>query len=176
MPKQLVFDLETQRSAQEVGGWDNCHKMGMSLAVTYDLFSKEYKTYYEADVARLVDDLIAADKVIGFNIKRFDFEVLKGYCQVDYSQINTLDLLEIIHFQLGFRVSLDKLAQETLGEKKSGHGMLALRWFKEGNWQQLEEYCRQDVNVTALLYQYGQENGCLYYPSNEGKKKIVVTW
>ncbi len=31
----VVFDLETLRSAQDVGGWGNLSKMGMALAVVY---------------------------------------------------------------------------------------------------------------------------------------------
>ena len=30
----LYFDLETQKSADEVGGWGNISKMGMSIGVT----------------------------------------------------------------------------------------------------------------------------------------------
>ena len=36
MAKNIVyFDLETQKSADEVGGWGNISKMGMSVGVTY---------------------------------------------------------------------------------------------------------------------------------------------
>ena len=31
----VYFDLETQKSAEEVGGWGNISKMGMSVGVTY---------------------------------------------------------------------------------------------------------------------------------------------
>ena len=31
----VYFDLETQRSAQEVGGWDRIRDMGLSIGVTY---------------------------------------------------------------------------------------------------------------------------------------------
>ena len=33
----LVFDLETQRSAEDVGGWGFASKMGLALAVVYDV-------------------------------------------------------------------------------------------------------------------------------------------
>ncbi len=176
MGKQLVFDLETQRSFQEVGGRENFRQLGMSLAVTYDLAAEKYRTYREKDVLNLVDELLAADQVIGFNIKRFDFEVLKGYSQADFSRIKALDLLEVIHRRLGFRVSLDKLGQATLNEAKSGHGLLALKWYREGKWRQLEEYCRRDVALTTRLYQYGREKGFLYYPSGGENKKVLVDW
>ncbi len=176
MTKQLVFDLETQRSFQEVGGRDNFQRLGVSLAVTYDLIAKEYKTYFEKDVAILIEDLLSADKVIGFNIKRFDFVVLQGYSDTDFKQIKAIDLLEIIHKQLGFRVSLDKLANATFNQAKSGHGLLALKWFRTGRWRELEEYCRKDVELTARLYLYGQKKGFVYYPSREGKKQVSTAW
>ena len=124
----------------------------------------------------LIEALRAADKVIGFNIKHFDFEVLKGYSEVDFKQVNALDLLEVIQRRLGFRVSLDKLGKATLNQSKSGHGLLALKWYKEGNWRQLEKYCRQDVDLTVQLYRYGKEKGFLLYPSFGGNKKVWVDW
>ena len=177
MVAELVFDLETQRSFQEVGGRGNLRRLGMSLAVTHELRSGKYQTYREADVPRLLKALFSAGRVIGFNIKRFDFPVLQGYCQADFATVNSLDMLEVIQRRLGFRVSLDKLAQATLNEGKSGHGLLALKWYKEGNWQKLERYCRRDVLLTTRLYLYGKENGFLYYPAAGGKKeKVSVDW
>ena len=36
MPRDIVyFDLETQRTANDVGGWDKKRDMGMSLGVTF---------------------------------------------------------------------------------------------------------------------------------------------
>ncbi|MFH1488942.1 MAG: DEAD/DEAH box helicase, partial [Pseudomonadota bacterium] len=35
-PRIITFDLETQRSAQEVGGWKNTHLMRVSVAVLHD--------------------------------------------------------------------------------------------------------------------------------------------
>ena len=34
--RMLIFDLETQRSAAEVGGWDRADRMGLALGVIYD--------------------------------------------------------------------------------------------------------------------------------------------
>jgi len=40
MAKNIVyFDLETQKSAEEVGGWGNISKMGMSVGVTFSTAS-----------------------------------------------------------------------------------------------------------------------------------------
>lgn len=32
----LTFDIETRKTAEEVGGWDNIHKMGVACLVVLD--------------------------------------------------------------------------------------------------------------------------------------------
>ena len=94
MAKNIVyFDLETQKSADEVGGWDNISKMGMSVAVLYSTATGEYKIYGEKQVNDLIKDLQRADLVVGFNHLRFDYEVLHGYTAFDLRQLPTLDML-----------------------------------------------------------------------------------
>src|SRR6185369_9566626 len=68
----LIFDIETQRSAEEVGGWQNAHRMGVAIAVVYDVRRRSFRTYREHEVHRLLLDLVMADRVVGFNIDRFD--------------------------------------------------------------------------------------------------------
>ena len=43
------FDLETQKSAEDVGGWDNIHKMGLAVGVVWDSLDREFFTYEEKD-------------------------------------------------------------------------------------------------------------------------------
>src|SRR5712671_960246 len=86
----VYFDLETQKSAQEVGGWDKISAMGMSIGVTYSTARGDYRIYGEKQVDDLVTDLQRADLVVGFNILRFDYEVLHGYTALDLTQVPTL--------------------------------------------------------------------------------------
>ena len=79
MKNIVYFDLETQRSADEVGGWDNISQMGMSIGVTYNTGRGEYTIYSEPKVNDLIRELQRADLVVGFNNLRFDYEVLHGY-------------------------------------------------------------------------------------------------
>lgn len=79
----IYFDVETQRSAEEVGGWDHVERLGLALAVTYDTRDNTYKTYDEASVTNLVEALSAADLVIGFNHLKFDYRVLSAYTNAD---------------------------------------------------------------------------------------------
>mgnify|MGYP000467476365 CR=1 FL=1 len=58
MARNIVyFDLETQRSAGDVGGWDKKDRMGMSVGVTYSTKLGEYRIYPE----KRVDDLVERD-------------------------------------------------------------------------------------------------------------------
>ncbi|MEW5806494.1 MAG: DEAD/DEAH box helicase [Acidobacteriota bacterium] len=173
----LFFDVETQKSAEEVGGWRNVSAMRVALAVIYDVQDNEYRTYFEKDVDRLISDLLMADLVIGFNIDRFDVEVLRGYTNENLSKIKTLDMLAEIYRKLGFRLGLGHLAEATLGEPKSADGFQSLQWFKEGKLDLIEEYCRKDVEITKRLFEFGREKGYLLYRDYENRlAKLNITW
>ncbi len=162
-PRVLVLDLETQRSAEEVGGWDNCDRMGLAVAVTADLETGETRVYTEAQVDELLADLSTAACVIGFNLRRFDFRVLQGYRNLDYAALPALDLLEEVQASLGFRLSLNHLAQETLGLPKLADGLQSLAWWKAGEVDKVIEYCRADVDLTRRLFEFGRTHGYLVY-------------
>jgi DEAD/DEAH box helicase domain-containing protein len=173
----LVFDLETQRSAEDVGGWGFVSRMGLALAVVYDVARESYRTYYESDVDRLLLDLALADRVVGFNIDRFDLAVLSGYTDRDLARIRTLDLLVEIHKIVGFRVSLNHLAEVNLGESKAGDGLQSLRWWKEGRIDLMEHYCRKDVEVTRRLWELGRMQGFLLHRDKDGRTlRIPAVW
>ena len=173
----LVFDLETQRSAEDVGGWGFASKMGLALAVVYDVTREAYRTYYEADVDRLLLDLAFADRVVGFNIDRFDLAVLSGYTDRDLARIRTLDLLAEIHKSVGFRVSLNHLSEVNLGQSKAGDGLQSLQWWKEGRIDLIEHYCRKDVEVTKRLWELGRTQGFLLHRDKAGRTlRIPAVW
>jgi DEAD/DEAH box helicase domain-containing protein len=173
----LVFDLETQRSAEDVGGWGNTAKMGIALAVVYDVARSTYRTYFEADVDRLLLDLALADRVVGFNIDRFDLAVLSGYTDRNLRNIRTLDLLTEIHRTVGFRVSLNHLAEVNLGEAKAGDGLQSLRWWREGRIDLIEHYCRKDVDVTKRLWELGLEQKFILHRDKAGRTlQIPTAW
>jgi DEAD/DEAH box helicase domain-containing protein len=173
----LFFDLETQRSIQEVGGREHIKLLRVSVAVTLASATNEYKSYTEQEVPALIADLKAADRVIGFNLFNFDYQVLRAYTSERLSDLPTLDLLEDIYNKLGFRVGLDALASATLGATKSADGLAAIRWFREGKIDQLIAYCRDDVAITKQLFEWGRDNGFVMYIDRDGrKKKVHVTW
>ncbi len=164
-----VFDLETRLSAEEVGGWKKAERMGMSVGVVYDSKLDGYATYFEDEARQMIEHLAGCQLVVGFNCRRFDYRVLSAYTDMDLLCLPTLDILEEIKNRLGYRLSLNRLVEETLGSSKSGDGLQALRWYKEGRLQEIAQYCREDVRLTGNLFLYGVENSHLLFRNKAGK-------
>ncbi|MGQ9750814.1 DEAD/DEAH box helicase [Desulfosoma sp.] len=169
------LDLETQKLAQDVGGWNNKHLMRVSVAVLYDQRREALEVFRESDVAALIDRLHALDLVVGFNIKDFDFQVLQAYTPKPLQHLPAFDMLEALQEQLGFRLSLDHLGEKTLGRRKTADGIQAVQWFRENRWDLLIAYCRDDVLLTRDLFFHALEKGYLVYEDRSGKRLRVPT-
>ena len=177
MPNIVYFDLETQKSAAEVGGWDRKRDMKMSVGVTYNTGDGQYRIFPEDQIADLVKQLMRADLVIGFNIINFDYEVLAGYSPLDLRTVPTLDLMADLEQKLGHRLSLDALAKATLNTPKVADGLQALRWWKEGKIMEIAEYCCFDVKITKELHEYGMAHGSVFYVDKFTQTRSVkVKW
>jgi hypothetical protein len=174
----VYFDLETQRSADEVGGWDRIADMRMSVGVTYSTTRGGYRIYSESEVNPLIEELRRADLVVGFNSLRFDYEVLVGHNPFfNVEQVLTMDLLVDLQKTLQHRLSLDSIASATLGVEKTGEGLQAIRWYKEGKLMEIAEYCCYDVKLTKLVHEYGAAHRQVHYMDRFGKKSTVpVVW
>lgn len=177
MKNILYFDLETKKSAQDVGGWDKISQMGMSIGVIYSTSLGEYKIYSESQVDALIKDLQRADLVVGFNNLRFDYEVLHGYTALDLRQLPTLDMLVELQNSLQHRLSLDSIATATFGVEKTAEGLQAIEWFRQGKLLEIAEYCCYDVKLTRMVHEYGAEHRELHYHNKFGKKlSVCVSW
>lgn len=174
----IFFDLETQNLFEDVGGRGNPEKLRLACAVTWSTARQDFAVYWESDVAALIQELKSADRVIGFNIRQFDYRVLQPYAPGENLQrLPTLDMLEEITRQLGFRLGLDTLASATLQVGKSADGKASVHWFRNGELEKVAEYCKQDVEITRRLYEFGRDNGFLYYYSRMGSRlKVPVNW
>lgn len=177
MKNIVYFDLETQKSAEEVGGWNNIRDMRMSVGVTYSTARGDYRIYGEKEVNELIKELMRADLVVGFNNLRFDYEVLHGYTVMDLKQIPTLDMLVDLQKALQHRLSLDSVAHASLGVEKTAEGLQAIKWFREGKMMEIAEYCCYDVKITKLVHEYGASNKQVFYNNKFGTKMSVgVGW
>jgi DEAD/DEAH box helicase domain-containing protein len=176
-PAVGLFDIETQRLADEVGGWGNVHLMRLAVAVLYDNRSDIYEAFSEEQVESFIERLQNFDLVVGFNIKRFDYRVLGAYTALDFGAIPTFDILEDIHSRLGFRLSLGHLAEQTLGKAKIADGIQAVSWFREGNLEAVTDYCKEDVAITKELFEFGLSHGYLLYRTRAGQAvRLPVNW
>jgi DEAD/DEAH box helicase domain-containing protein len=160
------LDVETKKTFDEVGGYFP-EKLEASFVgiierngfpgeagvneVRYELF--------EADFPTIPEILESADIIIGFNSIGFDLPALKPHYPGDISKLPQLDLLDVIKNEAGHRVSLDAVAKETLGTQKIGHGLDAITYYQNKEFDKLAKYCMKDVEITRDLYDFGRENG-----------------
>jgi hypothetical protein len=181
----VYFDLETQRSFGDVGGYAHKDKMGVSVAVTYSTARGTYEIYGESEMDRLAEELVRADLVVGWNHIQFDYPVLQPYVFPTLcDQTINLDMMLDLEQRLGFRLKLDSVAAASLGTGKTADGLDALRWWQEhkktGDFaplRRIAEYCAYDVKVTKCVHEFALANGILKYDDRSGQTtQVEVDW
>lgn len=177
--KEIYLDVETQRLADEVqGGWDNIRAFGLSVAVTWDA-AHDFREWYEDDAVRLIGELSSFEHIVTFNGDRFDLEVLSAYGDVAALRQKSVDVLRDLKRRLGFRVSLQTVAQSTLGRQKTGSGVDAVTWWRSGDpilRRRVADYCRMDVEILRELVVYGRREGFVKVPSRGKDLTVFVAW
>jgi len=163
----IFFDLETQKLADEVGGWANIEALRLSVGCTHD-DDNRYRDWWEAQAADLIAELHRARLIVGFNVTGFDYRVLSLYGGVAGLEEKTFDILDEIKLQRGKRVALNVLAKINLGEAKTlESGVQAVRLWRAGRREELVAYCRQDVELTRRLYELWETRGLLWVSPTE---------
>lgn len=201
MPQgQIVLDLETQKTFDEVegrpspleikgegqsrpsnsrGAGRNPAELGITVVGVYSYATDQYRPYLEEEIPELEQLLSNTTRVIGFNIKRFDFPVLQPYLKrIKVGEIPYLDLMEELEKVLGHRVSLQSLVTASLNASKSGSGLDAVRYYRNGEMEKLKKYCLDDVRLTKDLYEFGKRFGCVHYLTKDGSAKLTakISW
>jgi len=174
----LFYDLETQKSAEQVGGWDNKHLMKMSVSVACcGSWKEKFRVYREEDIRKLMKDLRAAKLIVGFNIINFDLEVLRPYMNNgDLDSLPVFDILKTVYEKLRRRISLNSLAMATLEKGKMADGLQAITWFEQGDFDNLITYCRADVELTRDLFKFGRDNGYIKFEYQSERVRLPVEW
>lgn len=173
----VYFDIETKKLSHEVGGWSNSHLLEVSCAVVFREKDQRFIHFREEEIAGLWQEFASAQEVVGYNSKGFDLKVLAPYFPGDIFGFPHVDMLEHIERVLGFRVSLDHLAEVNLSERKSGSGTQAVEWYRQKEWDKLISYCQRDVELTRRLYLLGKEQKYLYVQDRRrGLMKVPCTW
>lgn len=194
---EVILDVETKKAFAETGKYDP-RRLGISYVgicrrnlTEPDRKKDEFLGFFEDDIVKLWPILEQAERIIGFNIVGFDFPALSSYYHGDFSSFPMLDILEEVKRKLGYRVSLNAVAKETLGIQKSGSGLDALTYYEQGRLDELAEYCLRDVRITRDVYDYGREHEYLKfknkwnqvirvpvdfsYKNNEGGSKVQMS-
>lgn len=176
----IVLDLESQHEFSEVGGRDYPHLLKVSIVCCYSYAQDKFLAFEEHELGELETVLKNAGLIIGFNTKYFDYQVLQPYMkEIVLKDLPSCDLMEDVTNILGHRLSLDSIAQATLGTQKSGHGLDAIRYFREGNMEALRKYCTDDVRITRDVFEYGKTHGNVKYSSKYHPDKplsVPVDW
>ena len=176
-PHQVYLVLSTQKSAEEVGGWQHKHLLGLGVAVTYDPREERYHVYTAETVAALLASLRAADLVIGFNTHDFDYQILQPYTAAPLVTLPTLAVLDAVQHALGFRLSLRHLVKETLDIDRPDDSLSTLRWYQAGDRERIVQQCRRDLDLLRQLVRYGAATGTLFYRDHAGVRTAVpVHW
>ncbi|HEX8552555.1 MAG TPA: ribonuclease H-like domain-containing protein [Abditibacteriaceae bacterium] len=173
----LYFDIETERASHEVGGWQNIQDLGLACAVTHSSAENSFRVYRKAQVGDLLEELRAADCVVGFNSIGFDVRVLQTFADFDLKTLRHLDLMLDIKAAAHFRVGLNNCCAATFGEKKSSNGLEALEWWRAGREQDVIDYCQQDVAITRRLHEWGATHGWIKCTDRSARVRTLnVPW
>ncbi|MFA5945327.1 MAG: ribonuclease H-like domain-containing protein [Patescibacteria group bacterium] len=172
MNNEVVLDIETQNTFDEVGGYFT-DKLKVSLVGVYFYETDTYESFLEPDLPKLFARLERSGRIIGYNSIGFDMPVLNNYYTGNLLNLPQLDMLAHINKALGYRIKLDAVGQATVGIEKSAHGLQAVAWWKEGNIEAIREYCLQDVKVTKEVYEFGRKNGYLLFDNRQGERQAI---
>jgi DEAD/DEAH box helicase domain-containing protein len=177
VPRHLYLCLTTQKSAEEVGGWQHKHLLELGMAVTYNTSDGQYRVYTAETVEALLASLCQADLVIGFNLRDFDYQVLQPCTDTPLATLPTLAILDDIQQGLGFRLSLSHVVHETLGIDRPDDSLQTLHWFRQGEQDRIIQHCRRDVELIRALVQHGATTGSLWYRDHTGERRALpVPW
>jgi hypothetical protein len=176
--RRLVLDLETKKTFDELEGRSKIGDLGVSVVGVYDYSTDEYRCYLEHEFGELQNLLIDSSLIVGFNHIGFDMPVLQPYLSIDVNTLPCFDIMLDLQGHLGHRIGLDAVAKATLGLGKTASGLDAIKYYREDRWDELKEYCLNDVKVTKDVLDYGIKNKKISYSSKFGNqiKEVKVNW
>lgn len=173
MLTEVIFDIETKNIFDDVGS-SNPADLGISIVSVYQRqlneklqeISGQMFSFWEEDFPKMWPLFSSADRVIGFNTEHFDNPAMASVAPYDFHKLNHFDIMVHVKDAIGFRLSLNAIASETLNETKIDHGLNAVIYWREHTTEslaKLKKYCEADVMVTKNVYDYGLAHGLLKY-------------
>ncbi len=177
--KILVLDLETLRSSDEVGGWQNSPAMGVSVLVIRPLFfTNKGNVYHNAcsvytePISKSKEDIVLslqnADVIVSHNGLSFDYRVLAGELSLSDEFLKslaqkTIDFCFTLRMKHRLHVSLTNVASRTLGRhmEKELPGDKVIEYWRSGEEEKREavrKHCQDDVDWTRQIFEKMLEN------------------
>lgn len=173
MRDEIVLDIETQNTFQDVGAYQ-ASLLKISLIGVYFYETDTYESFLEEDLPKLWPRLERSSRIIGYNLFGFDYPCMQTYYTGDIMKLPTIDLMVEIEKRIGHRVKLDDVAHATLGLGKTGHGLQAVEYWRNGEIDKLRDYCLQDVKVTKDVYEKALTENKVFYFNKLGEKQEVI--
>lgn len=167
----VVFDIETKNIFQDVGKNDPA-LLDISVVGVYESRDDVYKAFVEEEFNSMWPIFERADIIVGFNSEHFDMPLINKYYHGDLSKIKHIDILKEIKNSFGRRMKLDSIAEGTLGINKSGHGLQAITWWKNGEVEKVKHYCLDDVKITKNIFDFALKHNKLKF--KEGGKIVEI--
>jgi len=171
--KPIVIDLETKYTFRD---FSDPKKLGISVLAIYDYNSNQGLTFLESEINQSFYYFENASYIIGYNINSFDLPVFQAYYPGKVENFSVFDILEDIREKIGRRLGLNDLITATLNKRKTGHGLAAIDYFKNKDFDKLKKYCLDDVILTKELFDFGIKNKKIYYLTPFGKEEVEVYW
>lgn len=169
----ITFDIETKNLFQDVGSNDPAD-LDISVICTHDSETGEFSSFLETDFGKLWPIMEQADAFVTWNGDHFDIPLLNKYYPGDLTKVKSIDLMREVQLVLGRRLKLDTVGEATLGRNKSGHGLDAIEWWRNGEIDKIIKYCTEDVRLTRDLYDYAISKGHLKYKELGGTKEVKL--
>lgn len=178
----VVFDIETQNFFTDKGvGWNNFEALKISVVALYSYNQDKYFCFEEKELKEAYNYFLNSKYLVGFSINRYDIPVLNIYFQkmnfknpINLWEKERIDLLEEIEKIYGERISLSKLSEVNLGEKKLRHGSEAGELFFSGQIEELKNYCLKDVELTKKIYDLYLNNKKIILPDKKTGQNFVL--
>ena len=170
--RRITFDIET--AGGFAGSIPDLSEIELTIVGIHDSQTNEYSSFLKEELPKLWPLLESADLLAGYNSDHFDIPILNKYYSGDLTKIKSIDLLKEVKQVLNRRLKLDNLAEATLGQKKIGNGMEAVKWWGAGEIEKVRKYCLDDVRLTLELYEHAKKHGMLKYKDFDGVREIKL--
>lgn len=187
----LIYDCEIIKAIRDpkkvdlahieyCNGWDDYENMGISvIGVNYITLGldKVFNHTINTGIKAFQKGLDVTDVLVGFNNQSFDDKLLKANGFIIPDTITNYDLLAEIWEGAGLGrefvypthagFGLDAICKANgLGEK-SGDGANAAVLWQKGKYQEVIDYCENDIKLTRKLFDLIQETGEIKDPRED---------